>query len=75
MPDFRQLQRFIAVAEERNFRRAGVTILGVSPDSVKSHAGFAGKYDLPFSLLSINALPSVFLSADRVESWQEYNAA
>jgi peroxiredoxin Q/BCP len=38
--------------DERNFRRAGVTILGVSPDSVKSHQGFAGKYNLPFSLLS-----------------------
>src|SRR5690606_16305411 len=35
-----------------NFRRSGVTILGVSPDSEKSHAGFAEKYNLPFSLLS-----------------------
>lgn len=38
--------------EERNFRASGVTILGVSPDSVKSHAGFASKFDLPFPLLS-----------------------
>lgn len=38
--------------EERNFRAAGVTILGVSPDSVKSHAGFASKFELPFPLLS-----------------------
>lgn len=38
--------------EERNFRAAGVTILGVSPDSVKSHAGFASKFGLPFPLLS-----------------------
>lgn len=35
-----------------NFKKAGVTILGVSPDSVKSHSGFANKYELPFSLLS-----------------------
>jgi peroxiredoxin Q/BCP len=35
-----------------NFQRAGVTVLGVSPDSAKSHAGFAKKYDLPFTLLS-----------------------
>lgn len=38
--------------EERNFRASGVTIFGVSPDSVKSHAGFANKFDLPFPLLS-----------------------
>lgn len=37
---------------EGNFRRAGVTVLGVSPDSAKSHAGFAKKYNLPFTLLS-----------------------
>src|SRR6187402_3519702 len=35
-----------------NFRASGVTILGVSPDSPKSHAGFASKYELPFTLLS-----------------------
>jgi len=28
------------------------TILGVSGDSVKSHASFANKYDLPFDLLA-----------------------
>src|SRR5690606_7389825 len=38
--------------EVRNFQRSGVTILGVSPDSEKSHAGFAEKFGLPFSLLS-----------------------
>ncbi|MDZ7739567.1 MAG: thioredoxin-dependent thiol peroxidase [Bacteroidales bacterium] len=27
-------------------------IVGVSPDSVKSHQKFAGKYDLPFPLIS-----------------------
>ena len=35
-----------------NFSRASVTILGVSPDSVKTHAGFAKKHELPFQLLS-----------------------
>lgn len=35
-----------------NFRAAGVTIIGVSPDSPKSHAGFVEKYRLPFTLLS-----------------------
>lgn len=27
-------------------------VLGVSPDSVKSHQGFKAKYDLPFPLLA-----------------------
>ena len=31
---------------------AGVTILGVSPDSVKSHAKFKKKFGLPFPLLA-----------------------
>lgn len=31
---------------------AGVTILGVSPDSIKSHAKFKKKYELPFPLLA-----------------------
>jgi len=35
-----------------NFLALGVTVLGVSPDSAKSHAGFAQKFDLPFVLLS-----------------------
>ncbi len=33
-------------------RRAGVEVLGVSPDSLESHGKFADKYDLPFVLLS-----------------------
>lgn len=33
-------------------RRAGVVVLGVSPDSAKSHDGFAEKYDLPFTLIA-----------------------
>jgi peroxiredoxin Q/BCP len=32
--------------------KAGVTILGVSPDSVKSHVKFKAKYGLPFPLLA-----------------------
>lgn len=30
----------------------GVVVLGISPDSVESHKGFADKHDLPFPLLS-----------------------
>lgn len=33
-------------------RQAGVEVIGVSPDSVKSHDKFAGKYDLPFTLVA-----------------------
>jgi peroxiredoxin Q/BCP len=33
-------------------RKMGVEVLGVSPDSVASHAAFAEKYRLPFRLLS-----------------------
>jgi peroxiredoxin Q/BCP len=35
-----------------NFGKSNVTVLGVSPDSTKSHSGFAAKYELPFTLLS-----------------------
>lgn len=34
------------------YERAGVTILGVSPDSVASHVKFREKYQIPFHLLS-----------------------
>jgi len=34
------------------FQAAGVVVLGVSPDAPKSHAKFAEKYQLPFTLLS-----------------------
>jgi len=34
------------------YQRAGVIILGVSPDTVKSHARFKAKYSLPFPLLA-----------------------
>lgn len=35
-----------------NFKKLKLTVLGVSVDSVKSHAKFATKYDLPFTLLA-----------------------
>lgn len=35
-----------------DFREAGVEVIGISPDTVKSHTKFANKYDLPFTLLS-----------------------
>lgn len=34
------------------YQEAGVTILGVSPDSPKSHTNFIAKYELPFTLLA-----------------------
>jgi thioredoxin-dependent peroxiredoxin len=34
------------------FTQAGVTILGISPDSSKSHKRFQEKYQLPFKLLA-----------------------
>ena len=34
------------------FKKLNIIVLGVSADSVESHEKFAGKYDLPFTLLS-----------------------
>ena len=34
------------------FKKQGITVLGVSPDSEKSHQKFATKYSLPFTLLA-----------------------
>jgi len=34
------------------YQQAGATILGVSPDSAKSHTKFKGKFNLPFPLLA-----------------------
>lgn len=34
------------------YEKAGVVVLGVSPDSVKSHAKFKQKFGLPFPLLA-----------------------
>jgi peroxiredoxin Q/BCP len=36
----------------KDYSDAGVTILGVSPDSSKSHANFKSKFNLPFTLLA-----------------------
>lgn len=35
-----------------NYEKAGVTILGVSPDTVQAHKKFKEKYHLPFTLLA-----------------------
>jgi len=35
-----------------DFRRSGYEIIGVSPDSEKSHTGFIAKYNLPFTLIA-----------------------
>lgn len=34
------------------YQKAGVTVIGVSPDSSTSHTKFIHKYELPFTLLS-----------------------
>lgn len=34
------------------FKRAGVKVFGVSPDTVRKHVKFKEKHDLPFTLLS-----------------------
>jgi len=34
------------------YQKAGITVLGISPDTVKSHAKFKAKYRLPFALLA-----------------------
>ncbi len=36
----------------QSFLKKGYEVLGVSPDSVKSHVKFITKFDLPFSLLA-----------------------
>jgi thioredoxin-dependent peroxiredoxin len=44
----KEAQGFTALAAE--FAKAGAAILGISKDSVKSHAKFASKYDLAVTL-------------------------
>ena len=34
------------------YEQAGITILGVSPDSVESHVKFKAKFQIPFALLA-----------------------
>ena len=47
------------------YLEAGVTILGVSPDEVDSHAKFVNKYELPFTLLA----DSDHLVSERYGAW------
>jgi peroxiredoxin Q/BCP len=35
-----------------DYERAGARVIGISPDTVKKVAGFAGKHDLDFTLLA-----------------------
>ena len=46
----REAQDFTALAA--NFKKAGVKVIGVSRDPVKSHEKFIGKYDLAVPLVS-----------------------
>ncbi len=46
----REAQDFTALAED--FNEAGVRVLGVSRDPMKSHEKFIGKYDLAVPLIS-----------------------
>jgi peroxiredoxin Q/BCP len=36
----------------QDYEKAGVSVIGVSPDDVKKHQKFKTKYNLPFTLLS-----------------------
>ena len=53
----RQACAFAAAYE--GFKRDGVTVIGVSKDSVASHLKFAQKYELPFVLLSDPELQAI----------------
>ena len=53
----RQACAFAAQFDE--FRRRGVAVIGVSKDSVASHAKFAEKQSLPFTLLSDPELTAI----------------
>ena len=53
----RQACGFAAAYAE--FEKRGVTVIGISKDSVASHIKFAEKYSLPFILLSDPALEAI----------------
>lgn len=36
----------------KEYEKVGLKIFGISPDSVKSHAKFKAKYELPFTILA-----------------------
>lgn len=61
----RQAQAFRDAFQE--FADAGAAVIGISKDSVKSHANFAAKHDLPFILLSDPEM----LVLQAYEVWQE----
>lgn len=46
----KEAQAFTALAAE--FAEAGVRVIGISPDSVESHAKFRAKYDLAVDLVA-----------------------
>lgn len=43
----------------KDFKRMGMTVMGMSKDTVKSHQKFAEKYSLPFILLSDPAMETM----------------
>ena len=51
----------------KEFEKLGVTVIGISKDSVKSHQNFASKYELPFILLSDPELKAI----QAYDVWQE----
>lgn len=53
----RQAQGFAAAYPQ--FQKLGVEVLGISKDSVASHQKFAGKYELPFPILSDPELTAI----------------
>ena len=50
-----------------DFKKKGITILGVSPDKQSAHQKFTEKYKLPFTLLS----DTDHTIAEAYESWGE----
>ncbi len=44
---------------DAEFKKLGITVIGISKDSVDSHAKFAEKYNLPFILLSDPELKAI----------------
>ena len=61
----RQACAFASAYDE--FQRMGVTVIGISKDSVASHVKFAEKYNLPFVLLSDPNLQAI----RAYDVWQE----
>ncbi len=51
------------------YKKAGVTVLGVSVDDEKSHEKFANKFELPFTLLSDKEKKVV----EKYDVWVEKN--